>query len=253
MNYLPELNGLEKGVVNGRNIYQGYQRGWGLQFTDLPEKILQDSIYREAFELALERTILIEPNWMNIFLILKYFLSTIPNGHIIEFGAFRGGNAIFMASVVSRLYPGVQVYALDTYTGMPPTDKSLDAHNEGDFSDTDYEELKEYIRKKGIDNLHLVKGRFEDTAPILLEQVEHVALAHIDCDIYPSVKYSYEVVKEYMVEGGYIVLDDATVSSCIGATQVVEDVIIRRDGLNSEQIYPHYVFRNYPRNMGKKS
>ena len=43
--------------------------------------------------------------------------------------------------------------------------------------------------------------------------------------------------------GGYYVFDDATVSSCIGATEVVEDLVIRRDGLNSEQIYPHFVFR----------
>jgi len=46
-----------------------------------------------------------------------------------------------------------------------------------------------------------------------------------------------------MVPGGYIVLDDALFSSCLGATEVVEDLMIRRDGLNSEQIYPHYVFR----------
>ena len=43
--------------------------------------------------------------------------------------------------------------------------------------------------------------------------------------------------------GGYVVFDDATVSSCIGATEAVEDLLIRRDGLNSEQIYPHFVFR----------
>jgi hypothetical protein len=48
-----------------------------------------------------------------------------------------------------------------------------------------------------------------------------------------------------MVEGGYFVFDDATVSSCIGATEVVEDLLIRRDGLNSEQIWPHFVFRAF--------
>ncbi len=48
-----------------------------------------------------------------------------------------------------------------------------------------------------------------------------------------------------MVEGGYIVFDDATLSSCLGATEVVEDLVIRRDGLNSEQIFPHFVFRSF--------
>ena len=28
------------------------------------------------------------------------------------------------------------------------------------------------------------------------------------------------------------------------ATEAVENLLIRRDGLNSEQIYPHFVFRS---------
>jgi hypothetical protein len=48
-----------------------------------------------------------------------------------------------------------------------------------------------------------------------------------------------------MIPGGYLVFDDATVSSCLGATEAVEDLLIRRDGLNSEQIFPHFVFRAF--------
>lgn len=50
-----------------------------------------------------------------------------------------------------------------------------------------------------------------------------------------------------MVQGGYIVLDDALYSSCLGATEVVEELMIRRDGLPSEQVYPRDVFRAFPR------
>ena len=46
-----------------------------------------------------------------------------------------------------------------------------------------------------------------------------------------------------MVPGGYLAFDDATVSSCLGATEAVESLLIRRDGLNAEQIWPHFVFR----------
>ena len=70
-----------------------------------------------------------------------------------------------------------------------------------------------------------------------------IALAHIDCDIYSAVAYSYDVVKPRMAAGGYIALDDACFSSCLGATEAVEELLIRRDGLHSEQIYPHFVFR----------
>ncbi len=84
----------------------------------------------------------------------------------------------------------------------------------------------------------------------MLERAGKVALAHIDCDILPSVRYSYEAVRPHMVEGGYLVFDDATMSSCIGATEAVEDLLIRRDGLNSEQIHPHFVFRAFGRGRG---
>lgn len=246
--YLPELKGMIKGIRHGRNVYEGYQRGWGLQFGGLREKILKDSLYKEAFAVARDRTIMSEENRMNIFLLLRFFLDKIPFGHIVEYGSYRGGSAIFMAYVVQKLYPGMKVFALDSFEGMPQTDKNIDAHNEGDFSDVDLGRLQRRVNELKLDNLVLIKGFFEDTNDSVMEIAGKIRLAHIDCDIAPAVKYSYEGVKPFIVDGGYIVFDDATVSSCIGATEVVEDLIIRRDGKNSEQIFPHFVFRNFAKN-----
>ena len=128
---------------------------------------------------------------------------------------------------------------------MPPTDKDVDAHNAGDFADVDFPELQARIAELQLDNLVLVKGLFEKTHDSVMAQAGKISFAHIDCDIASAVRYSYDGVRPYMVNGGYIVLDDATVSSCIGATEVVEDLLIRRDGLNSEQIWPHFVFRAF--------
>jgi predicted O-methyltransferase YrrM len=242
--YLPELPGLSRGIRKGRNVYEGYQRGWGLQFSDLHAKILGDSLYQEALGLAGARTIMMEHNRMNIFLILRFYLAAVEPGDIVEFGSFRGGNAIFMAHVARVLHPGMKVFALDTFEGMPATDKDVDAHNEGDFGAVDLAELREYAAKCGLDNLEFVKGYFQDTTPGVLARSRSIALAHIDCDVLPSVEYSYETVKSRMTRGGYIVFDDATVSSCIGATEAVEDLLVRRDGMNCEQIYPHFVFRS---------
>jgi hypothetical protein len=241
--YLPELKGMTKGIRRGRNIYEGYQRGWGLQFGGLKEKVLKDPLYNEAFSLAKDRTIMSEENRMNIFLLLRFFLDKIPSGHIVEYGAYRGGSAIFMACVTKKLYPGMKVFALDSFKGMPQTDKNVDAHNAGDFSDVDLDQLQARVDDLKLDNLVLVKGFFEETNDNVMAQAGKVCLAHIDCDIAPAVKYSYERVRMFMVDGGYIVFDDATISSCIGATEVVEDLLIRRDRMNSEQIWPHFVFR----------
>lgn len=243
--YLPEFQQISKDMRNNRSIYDGYVRGWGIQFGELKNRVRRDPLYQEALALARGRTVVSEENRINLFLLLKFYLGKIPFGHIVEFGSYKGGNAIFMAYVVDKLYPGVTVYALDTFSGMPATDSNVDAHKKGDFNDVDLNELRTYAEKKGITNLQFVKGLFSDTAPGLLKDVKHVALAHIDCDIYSAVADSYEIVKPFMVPGGYMVFDDATYSSCLGATEAVETLVIRRDGLNSEQIYPHFVFRSY--------
>jgi Macrocin-O-methyltransferase (TylF) len=243
--YLPELQGMIQGIRQGRNVYEGYQRGWGLQFGGLRDKVLNDPLYKEAFAVAQDRTIMSGENRMNIFLLLRFFLDKIPFGHIVEYGSYRGGSAIFMAYVAQKLYPGMKVFALDSFEGMPPTDKNVDAHNVGDFADTDINTLQARLEELKLDNLVLVKGYFENTNDGVMAEAGKISLAHIDCDIAPAVKYSYEGVRPFMVDGGYMVFDDATVSSCIGATEVVEDLLIRRDGLNSEQIWPHFVFRAF--------
>lgn len=227
----------------GRNVAAGYDRGWGLQFGDLKKKIAADPLYQEALSLASGRSVQSEDNRMNIFLLLKFFMSQLPIGHIVEYGSYKGGSAIFMAKLCSVLYPGMKVYAFDTFEGMPETDLSIDAHRAGDFNDVDFLEIQDYVHSKGLTNLHLVRGLFEQTAVMKLPEIGSIRLAHIDCDIRSAVAYSYDASLPYMVKGGYIVLDDALFSSCLGATEVVEDLIIRRDGLNSEQIFPHFVFR----------
>jgi predicted O-methyltransferase YrrM len=195
--------------------------------------------------LATGRTIVSQDRRINLFLIMKFFLKNIAQGDIIEFGAYKGGNAIFMAAVAKKLYPGTKIYALDTFEGMPQTDKNIDSHNKGDFADVSFPELQGYIKSIGLDNLVLVKGLFEHTATDTLKKANNVILAHIDCDIYSAVCFSYDVVKPAMANGGYIVFDDATEATCLGATEAVEDLAYGRDRLHAEQIFPHFVFRAF--------
>lgn len=230
--------------MRGRNVRAGYQRGWGLQFGDLVAQVRQDPLYNRAMKLAHHRTMVSEQNRMNLFLILKFGLDELAPGHIVEFGAYRGGNALFMAAVCRELHPRMKVYAFDTFEGMPPTDPSRDAHRAGDFKDAGYDELVCVIRNEKLDNLELVRGLFEDTAEQTLREIGTIRLNHIDCDIYSAVKYSYEVSLPYMIEGGYWVFDDSLYSSCIGAMEAVEETLIQRDGRFAEQVYPQLVYRN---------
>lgn len=232
--------------LRGRNVRAGYQRGWGLQFGDLHAQVQKDDLYKHALNRAKGRTVVSESNRMNLYLILKFGFEGLPPGHIVEFGAYRGGNAIFMAEVCKALHPDTKVYAFDTYKGMPAVDKSRDAHREGNFADVGFEELQELIVKYGLSNLELVRGTFETTAKPALAEIKNVRLNHVDCDIYSAVAYSYDVSQPYMVEGGYWVFDDALYSSCIGAMEAIEEFVIKRDGRFAEQSWPHLVYRNLP-------
>lgn len=230
-------------VRAGRSVADGYARGVGLQFGKLREMIYADPLYREAAALSNSRSIVCEDNRLNLFLLMKYFLPRLPPGDIIEFGSYRGGSALFMARVASVCCPDTRIYALDTFAGMPATDHAIDLHREGNFDDVDFEEIQAYFAQAGLQNAVLVRGLFNDTLPSVLARSPRFRLAHIDCDVADAVAYSYEGICPFMVAGGYIVFDDALFSSCLGATEVMEDLVIRRDRRNAEQIFPHPVFR----------
>ena len=148
-----------------------------------------------------------------------------------------------MAALAEKFLPGVQVIGFDTFDGMPATDRAVDAHRAGGFSDVDLIELRHYIEWVGLRNLTFVQGYFEETAASVLQKQGSVALCHIDCDIRSAVEYSYDATRPYMTPGGYWIFDDPFIADCLGAAEAVEDLLIKRDGLNSEQLYPHYVFR----------
>ncbi|PLZ03041.1 hypothetical protein CY652_06940 [Burkholderia sp. WAC0059] len=232
-----------RNVVGGRNVTAGYIRAWGLYSpVGIAPAVAQDPVYRESIELARDLTLVTEHKLMNLFLIMKYGLADIK-GDIVEFGSYKGGSAIFMANVARRLGMTARIYALDTFQGMPETDVARDLHLAGDFNDTSIDALRAFAEKHQLSNLIPVQGLFEDTAPALLETIDAVMLAHIDCDIYSAVKFAIDVIQPRMHAcGGYLAFDDPLQATCLGALEAVEDMV-QANGLHAEQAYPHLVYR----------
>lgn len=229
-------------LLHGRNVSEGYQRGWGLEFGDLNQQIEAHPLYQEAIAAASGRTVLAIPRIRNLFLLLACYLGKLKSQDCIEFGAYRGGSTLFMACILRALYPTAKIYSLDTFAGMPDTDKQVDLHSKGDFRDVSIDDVRGAAEKLKLENIVFVQGLVERTFPAKIPRATKFGLAHIDLDIYPAIRHSQKEVWPFMTPGGYIVYDDATVSSCIGATQAVEEFIVERNA-RSEQIFPHFVFR----------
>src|ERR1035437_9762909 len=141
-------------TVNGRSVRDGYARGWGIEYGGLRECVLADPVYIHALAVAGKRGVQTENRRFNLFLLLKYFLPQLQAragaGSVVEFGSYKGGSALFLAAAVERLGLDVKVYGLDTFNGMPRTDKCIDAHEAGDFGDADLNELRAYADQCGL-------------------------------------------------------------------------------------------------------
>lgn len=238
---LPEI-GTPRTVARGRSAHDGYQRGWELMHAGVADLVAHHPLYQAGVEASAHWSVMVESKRMNLFLILTSFYAGLNGKDVIEFGSYRGGNALFMARVLWDVAPGAKVYACDTYAGMPETDAARDLHGAGDFGDSSYDALVERRDALGLTNLVVVKGLFQDTFPAIARERPTFGLAHIDCDIYSGVKYAQEAVWPRMARGGYVVYDDADTPSCIGATEAVEELVMTRK-LHSEQVWPHWVFR----------
>lgn len=238
---------MDNGFISGRNIKDGYARGCGIRWGNIIDIVSEDPIFCHAISIAKSRdTVVTDFNLINMYLVIRYALRELGSGCIVEFGCARGGSGLFMALIARAYCPDLCVICFDTFEGMPATDEARDAHTSGDFNNIDINELNQVANGLGLENLHFIKGLIQDTAPIVLPHFPPVCMAHIDVDIYDSVKNSYEIVSKYMRPAGYIIFDDPLSPTCIGAFEAVEECVIRRDKLHAEQVWPHLVFRTSP-------
>jgi predicted O-methyltransferase YrrM len=241
---LPPLE-MARVVERGRCAYDGYQRGAALAHGALAEQVWNDPLFRKALaaaRLPQVRTMCTEPRLMNLFLLVKFFLRDLASQNVIEYGTYRGGGALFLATLLKELYPGARVFALDTFEGMPEVNDTVDLPPPDDFADTNLNMIRFTASQLGLDNVEFVKGLIQDTAQDVYARAGGFGLAHIDVVLHSAVKYAQDSIWPVMAPGGYLVYDDATEPTCPGATRAVEEMIEGR-GLSIEQVWPQIVMR----------
>jgi len=134
-------------------------------------------------------------------------------GSFVECGVWKGGSAGVLASVCRD--KGRQVWLLDSWEGLPePTEEDISCTGKQGRKGMDLgsqETAKELLFKKlKLDppNVHLVRGWFKETIPAVNDAIGEIALLHLDCDWYESVKCCLEHLYDRVVDGGFVFVDD---------------------------------------------
>ena len=139
-------------------------------------------------------------------------------GNFWECGVYKGGTAMMLAQLIAAT-PSKHLRLFDTFDGMPVTDPNRDFPREGDFSDTSLNMVKQ--RVGDIPAITYYPGFIPDSFKGF--EQEKIALAHIDVDIYLSVRDCCEFIYPLMVNGGFMVFDDYGFPSCPGAREAVDE------------------------------
>jgi len=148
-------------------------------------------------------------------------------GDVIELGVFRGGSLIKMAKKLYYIHSGKDIYGLDTFEGLPYTDKGT-KHKKGLMKNTNFNKVHNLILDQGLFNILLKKGTFKDSFSTL--QYNKFCFVHMDCDLYKSHVESLEFILPRLTKNGIIFFDDYNSTTAIKVNAAVHKFI------NKEQL-----------------
>jgi len=175
---------------------------------------------RKALENAFEVTAMVEQKKIN--------------GALVECGIAEGGTAAMMALTNKALGEITRPkWFFDSYEGLPePTPEDYEGGKTGHFIrplpkgaclGTIEQVSKLMFETLGFpkEEIHLVKGWFQDTVPKDREKIGPIAVLRLDGDWYESTKIPLENLFDQVTPGGYIIIDDY--ATCFGSKKAIEE------------------------------
>ena len=136
-------------------------------------------------------------------------------GDFIECGVYRGGTAMLLQRVIEGSRDR-KLLLFDTFEGMPENRAAGDSYQPGEMSDTSYEDVVTRLEKALV-----FKGFIPQTFAGVADR--RFAFAHVDVDIYQSIKDSCEFIYPRLNPGGWMVFDDYGFPSCAGGKRAVDE------------------------------
>ncbi|MBC8427510.1 MAG: class I SAM-dependent methyltransferase [Proteobacteria bacterium] len=144
-------------------------------------------------------------------------------GDVFECGVFKGGTAMMLAKMTSV---NKKLYLFDTFgEGLPEVNSKKDNyHKKGDFNGIDFDTIINRVASIQPNcNVQFIPGFIPDTFKGLDQKDIKVSFAHIDVDIYQSVKDCCEFIYPRMTDCGIILFDDYGFATCKGAKLAVDE------------------------------
>jgi len=135
-------------------------------------------------------------------------------GAMVETGVWRGGACIMMKAVMSAYGVSRPLYVCDSFAGLPKLTEGPDAVltlDENPLLSAPVEDVRSHFERLDLldDDVHFVKGWFEDTMPELARSgPEAIAVLRLDGDYYHSTMVVLENLYDKVSPGGFVIIDD---------------------------------------------
>jgi len=142
-------------------------------------------------------------------------------GSFLEAGTYKGGTALLLrgeieaaAGTTPRMF-----YVMDSFAGMLHTDEARDRHRVGDLADTSLAAVQRVVGTPPFIDYRV--GWIPDT----FQGIEDArfSFAHVDLDLYQSIKDCCAFVYPRLAPGGFMVFDDYGFPNNPGARRAVDE------------------------------
>jgi O-methyltransferase len=184
--------------------------------------VLRPWLENEELAALMERPLrhsLVSPDRM--FMLLQWLdFALAAAGEVAEFGVWRGGTALLLHQRLLSRAPDRTLHLFDSFAGLPAPNPGCDNHHrKGDFADTSEVEVRRMFSDSAGVVIHA--GLFEETVAAVASRL--FCFAHIDADLYSSVRFASEFIFPRLSRGGVIVYDDYGFRTCAGAKTAVDE------------------------------
>lgn len=171
--------------------------------------------FRDIFENVKDQTVVSQDRLWNLWELSNICLHI--EGEFWECGVYKGGSGKLLSKVAKKKNKTIRLF--DTFEGMPDVNPDIDFHHAGDFDDVQFNHIKNFIGRD--DHIEYMQG----IIPATFDGLDDckIAFAHIDVDIYQSVKDCLEFIWPRLTFGGIVVADDYGFATCLGAKKAFDE------------------------------